>query len=480
MRPKNKRRKQSSEETKTEPKAEAPKPSAGGGSTREVKVPDIGDFDEVDVIEVLVKAGDTVEKEDSLITLESDKATMEVPAPFAGTVKEVKVGVGDKVSEGTLIAMLETAEGASEAAPESEGETAAPTPQKGGNGEAPLGRRPDEPVQLHHTQHPAHYLEADQAPVEPARIDSDAHRRAHASPAVRKFARELGVDLSQVRGSGPKNRILKEDVQGYVKGAMQRLGQPGGVEPAAAGAGIPPVPAVDFSKFGEVEEVALSRIKKLSGANLHRSWLNVPHVTQFDKADITELEAFRKAQKEEGERRGVKLTPLAFLVKAAVAGLQQFPEFNSSLNPAGDALIMKKYFHIGVAVDTPDGLLVPVIKDADKLSLFGIAEELQRLSQKARDKKLSPGEMQGACFSISSLGGIGGTAFTPVVNAPEVAILGVSKSSMEPVWNGKEFAPRLMLPLSLSYDHRVVDGALAARFTTYLSGVLGDIRRLLL
>ncbi|MCC5809768.1 MAG: dihydrolipoyllysine-residue acetyltransferase [Ectothiorhodospiraceae bacterium] len=451
-------------------------------ATKTVTVPDIGDFDEVDVIEVLVSEGDSVEAEQSLITLESDKATMEVPAPESGTVKSVKIKVGDKVKEGSVIMELEPASGESkqeepkdekkEDKPEQEQETQTRQEPKQ---EAPKNDSPP-PA----TDHPAHQVEADQAPVAHSEIDSSIFRKAHASPAVRRFARELGVDLSKLKGSGRRGRILKEDVQDFVKGVMHTGGA---AAPAGAkgGMGIPPIPAVDFSKFGEIEEQPMSRIKKISGPHLHRSWLNVPHVTQFDEADITELEAFRKAEKDTAEKQhGVKLTPLAFLVKACAGALKAMPELNSSLKPTGDALIIKKYINIGVAVDTPNGLVVPVIKDADRKGVYQIAADLAELSGKARDGKLGPSDMQGGTFSISSLGGIGGTAFTPIVNAPEVAILGVSRSEMKPKWNGKDFEPRLMLPLSLSYDHRVIDGAAAARFTTYLSGLLGDLRRLIL
>ncbi|MCP1673319.1 pyruvate dehydrogenase E2 component (dihydrolipoamide acetyltransferase) [Natronocella acetinitrilica] len=459
------------DEAPAEQPAPAAAPSAsGGGGTQEVTVPDIGDFDEVDVIEVLVSAGDSVEAEQSLITLESDKATMEVPAPAAGTVKDVKIKVGDKVSEGSVILTLEAAGGAAPAASQEAPAKAEQTTEK-------PTEKPAEPAR---TQHHVHQVEADAAPVPAASIDSKGHKLAHASPSVRRYARELGVDLSRLQGSGRKGRILKEDVQAFVKGVMKQGGGAAAGAPATGGAGIPPIPPQDFSKFGEVEEQPMSRIKKISGPHLHRSWLNVPHVTQFDEADITELEAFRKAEKAAAEQEGVKLTPLAFLVKASARALRKFPDLNSSLNPAGDALIIKHYINVGVAVDTPNGLVVPVIKDADKKGIYEIAADLGVISKKARDGKLGPGDMQGGTFSISSLGGIGGTAFTPIVNAPEVAILGVSKSEMKPVWNGKEFVPRLMLPLSLSYDHRAIDGAAGARFTTYLCGLLSDLRRLVL
>lgn len=453
---------------------------ASGGGVQDIPVPDIGDFDEVDVIEVLVKAGDSVQVEDPLITLETDKASMEVPSPHEGTIKEVLTQVGGKVSEGTIIARIETggsgggqaAQAPASAAAASESEPkSAPTP-------ATSGRQPDEPDA-------GMSLQMDHEPIQQG-IDPERQKLAHASPSIRRFARELGVDLSKVTGSGPKGRILKEDVQAFVKRAMeagageQAAAPASGAAPAAGGSGIPPIPPQDFSKFGEIEEKPLSRIKQKSGPHLHRSWVNLPHVTQFDQADITEMENFRQAQKDAAAQDGVKLTPLAFMVKAAAAALEQFPDFNSSLNANGDALIIKKYINIGVAVDTPNGLVVPVLKDPDQKGIYDIARDLAEISTKARDGKLGAADMQGGTFSISSLGGLGGTAFTPIVNAPEVAILGVSKSSTQPVWNGKEFVPRLMLPLSLSYDHRVIDGAAAARFTSYLGGVLSDLRRLVL
>ncbi len=453
----------------------------------ELKVPDIGDFRDVPIIEVLVKPGDRVEQEQSLVTLESDKATMEVPSTHAGVIKELRVKIGDKVSEGTVIALLEPAgaqppdtapqqkkvEPVQAGAPRGEEMEQEPRP-----GAAPPAPEPpsaeEEPHPVGSTSALAERVVADLQPFPPMEIDHEAHKKAHASPAVRMFARELGVDLSKVTGSGPRGRILKEDVQAFVKAALQKQAAP------AAGGAIPAMPEVDFAKWGEIETKPLSRIKKISGPHLHRAWLNVPLVTQFDQADITELEAFRVAQKGLAEKKGAKLTLLAFLVKACAAALKEFPEFNSSLAPSGDALILKKYINIGVAVDTPEGLVVPVVKDADRKGILEIAAELGALSQKARDKKLGPNDLQGGTFSISSLGGIGGTAFTPLVNAPEVAILGVSRAEMKPVWDGSQFVPRLMLPLSLSYNHRVIDGAAGARFTTYLAGVLGDIRRLLL
>mgnify|MGYP000751104366 CR=1 FL=1 len=444
---------------------------------KEITVPDIGDFDAVDVIEVLVGPGDTVSAEDSLITLESDKATMEVPAPMDGTVKEMLIQVGDKVSEGTPVARVEVADGAADDASAGEPATA--------DAEAePASDAPDDQPEAAPAEPEAPAAAATPAPAAEAEkpLDAATQRLAHAGPSVRRFARELGVPLDQVNGTGLKGRITREDVQAFVKSVMEggATTTSAGAAPATGGAGIPPIPEVDFSKFGEIEEVELPRIKRLSGPHLHRSWLNVPHVTQFEDADITELEAFRKAEKAAAEQAGVKLTPLAFLVKASARALAEFPDFNSSLRSDGGALIRKHYINVGVAVDTPQGLVVPVIRDADRKGVHAIAADLGELSGKARDGKLGPADMQGGTFSISSLGGIGGTAFTPIVNAPEVAILGVSKSSMKPVWNGSEFVPRLMLPLSLSYDHRVIDGAAAARFTTYLAGVLGDLRRLIL
>ena len=425
----------------------------------EVKVPDIGDFKNIPVIEILVKPGDIVRAEDPLVTLESDKATMEVPSPAAGTVREIRIKVGDKVSEGALVLMLEAsgdAPAVSKAAPAPA--VAAPQPVK-----APSA--------------PAAKPAPAAAPVA-ASVDEAAFGKAHASPSVRRIARELGVDLSRVKGSGPKDRVVKEDVQAYVKTELAR--PRGGEGGGGLGFNLPPMQPVDFSKFGPVTTQPLSRIKKLSGGFLHRNWVSIPHVTQHDEADITELEAFRKTQSEEAKKSGIKFTMLGFLMKAAVVALKQFPEFNASLSPDGESLVLKDYFHIGVAVDTPAGLVVPVIRDVDKKGLLEIARELGDLSVRMRNGKISPADLQGGCFSISSLGGIGGTFFTPIINAPEVAILGVGKAVMKPVWNGKEFVPRLMLPLSLSYDHRVIDGALGARFSTYLTTVLSDIRRLVL
>jgi pyruvate dehydrogenase E2 component (dihydrolipoamide acetyltransferase) len=438
---------------------------------KDVLVPDIGDFKDVEVIEILVKPGDSVVKEQSLVSLESDKATMEIPAPEAGVVKELKVKVGDKVSEGSLLLKME-AGGATLATVEKAAETKERAVE---TKPAPKKDVPQVPSVVTHV-----------APVPPEPKDA-VTSVPHASPSIRKFARELGVDLGRVQGSGPKGRIVKEDVHSFVKGAL--AGKPSlGAAPAAKSGGLDvlPWPDVDFGKFGPVELKPRSRIKKLSAANLHRNWVMIPHVTQFDEADITELEAFRKSNTAETEKQGFKLTMLAFLIKASVTALRQFPDFNASLDKTGENLVLKKYFHIGVAVDTPEGLMVPVVRDADRKGVFDLARELAEISRLARDKKLKAGDMQGGTFSISSLGGIGGTAFTPIINAPEVAILGVSRSVFRPVYSGKDekgkdiFNARLMLPLSLSYDHRVIDGALAARFTAYLANVLSDIRRTLL
>ncbi|HUP96932.1 MAG TPA: dihydrolipoyllysine-residue acetyltransferase [Usitatibacter sp.] len=441
----------------------------------EVKVPDIGDFKDVPVIELLVKPGDAVKKDDSLVTLESDKATMEVPAPQSGTVKEVRVKVGDRVGQGSLILTMEGAGEAKAAAP------AAPAAK----GAPPAPPRPaPAAVQAAAPAPPAPSAPAAAAPS-PASAplpgaSTGEGTPAHASPGVRRFARELGVDLSRVKGSGPKARILKEDIQAFVKGALAS-GPGSGTAGAGSGGsgvaslGLPAWPKVDFAKFGPVEAKPLSRIQKISGPALARNWLMIPHVTQFDEADITDLEAFRAKVNEENAKAGIKVTPLAFLIKAVVAALKKYPTLNSSLD--GDNLVLKHYWNIGFAADTPNGLVVPVIKGADQKGVIEIAKESSELAAKAREGKLGPADMQGGTFSISSLGGIGGTAFTPIVNAPEVAILGVSKAGMKPVWNGKEFAPRLMMPLSLSYDHRVVDGALGARFTAYLAQLIGDMRR---
>jgi len=464
----------------------APAAAAATGVV-EARVPDIGDYSDVPVIEVLVAVGDTVKKDQGLVTLESDKATMEVPASVAGVVKELKVKVGDSLSEGKVVALIEVA-GSDADAPSA----VAPSAETGGGVEpVPASSAPDKLAQREIAQVQATAPAKATAPSAtqsspPVEFNADSvlpQKVPYASPAVRVFARELGVDLFQVSGSEQGGRITKDDVQRYVKAALS------GAAPAAAGAAaatggsglnLLPWPKVDFAKFGEVEVKPLSRIKKISGANLARNWAMIPHVTQFEQADITELEALRVALNKENEKAGIKLTMLAFLLKASAAALKQFPDFNASLDAAGENLTLKKYFHIGFAADTPNGLVVPVIRDVDKKGVVELARESGELAKKARDGKLGPAEMSGGCFSISSLGGIGGTAFTPIVNAPEVAILGVSKSSIQPVWNGKEFAPKLMLPLSLSYDHRVIDGAAAARFTTYLSQVLADMRRVLL
>ncbi|WP_440976349.1 dihydrolipoyllysine-residue acetyltransferase [Pseudoxanthomonas winnipegensis] len=476
---------------------------------QEARVPDIGDYSDVPVIEVLVSVGDTVQKDQGLITLESDKATLEVPAAFGGVVKELKVKVGDTLSEGAVVALIEPAgEGdapKAEAKP-AEAPKAAPSPAKPAEPDAPVepvdtaGTTPDKLTQREIAQAQsrtasgatAGQAEPPSPPTSTPPVSFDASRVMpdkvpHASPAVRLFARELGVDLNQVKGSARKGRITREDVQGFVKQALSGAGAGApAAAPVAAGGGnglsLLPWPKVDFAKFGETEVKPLSRIQKISGANLARNWAMIPHVTQFDSADITDLEDLRVTLNKEAEKSksGVKLTMLAFLIKASAALLKKYPTFNASLDATGENLTLKKYFHIGFAADTPNGLVVPVIRDVDKKGVNDIATETGELAKKAREGKLGPADMTGGCFSISSLGGIGGTAFTPIVNAPEVAILGVSKSAIQPVWDGKAFQPRLMLPLSLSYDHRVIDGALAARFTADLAKVLGDMRRVLL
>jgi pyruvate dehydrogenase E2 component (dihydrolipoamide acetyltransferase) len=433
-------------------------PAAAGGPV-DVAVPDIGDFKDVAVIEVLVKPGDTIQVEQSLITVESDKASMEIPSSHAGVVKELKVKVGDKVSQGSVVAVVEASSGA-KAAPSPQ-----PSPAGAGEGAKVAPAAAAAPMAAHEPKAPSGAL-------------------PHASPSVRRFARELGVPLDEVKGSGPKGRITQADVQGFVKGVMSGQAQTkAGAAKAPAGggaglAGLLPWPQVDFAKFGPVERRDLSRIKKISAANLHRNWVMIPHVTNHEDADITDLEAFRVVLNKENEKSGAKVTMLAFLIKACVAALKKFPEFNASLD--GDALVLKQYFHIGFAADTPNGLVVPVIKDADKKGVMQISQEMGELAKKARDGKLGPADMSGGCFSISSLGGIGGRYFTPIINAPEVSILGVCKSSTEPRWDGKQFVPRLILPLSLSWDHRVIDGAAAARFNTYLANVLADFRRVML
>jgi pyruvate dehydrogenase E2 component (dihydrolipoamide acetyltransferase) len=470
-------------------------------NTIEVRVPNIGDFKDVGVIEVFVKPGDQVKFDESLLALESDKATMDVPSPAAGTVKEVKLEVGDRASEGTLILLLDAAEareaakpGAAASSPESgeqlaaaparEAPPAAPSPARLTPGLGPSVQprgggaavSPPPPPAVPLAQGP---VDTATALAQPAPSDAAGGRKvAHASPSVRKVARELGVDPLRVQGTGPKGRILLEDVRRFVKQVMSAPAPVSTAAGAFAGGGaleLLPWPRVDFARFGTIETRPLSRIKKISGANLSRNWVMIPHVTQFEEADITEIEAFRVRLNEENGKAGVKVTLLAFLVKACVAALKRFPELNASLD--GESLVLKRYFHIGFAADTPNGLVVPVIKDADRKGVLEIAKELSELAAKAREGKLGPAEMQGGCFSISSLGGIGGTAFTPIINAPEVAVLGVSRSATKPVWDGAKFTPRLLLPLSLSYDHRVIDGATAARFTTYLSQLLGDLRR---
>ena len=451
----------------------------------DVFVPDIGDFAEVAVIELLVKPGDTVAAEQSLITVESDKASMEIPSSHAGTVLELKVKIGDKVSKGSLVAILQAAAAAGVATPSPQ-----PSPASGRGSEPAVGVAPS-PAGAGEGRGEGGARTSPTAALPPHEPTAPQSNLPHASPSIRRFARELGVPLAEVKGSGPKGRITQDDVQGFVKGVMagavQTAAQKASAPAASAGGGeafpgLLPWPKVDFAKFGPIERKDLSRIKKISGANLHRNWVVIPHVTNHDDADITELEAFRvqtnKENEKPGEKSGVKVTMLAFMIKAAVAALKKFPEFNSSLD--GDTLVLKNYFHIGFAADTPNGLVVPVIKDADKKGIFQISTEMGELAKKARDGKLGPADMSGGCFSISSLGGIGGKYFTPIINAPEVAIMGVCKSTIEPKWDGKAFQPRLMLPLSLSWDHRVIDGAAAARFNVYFASLLADFRRIVL
>ena len=443
------------------PAAEASAPAAD--EEIEVTVPDIGDASDVDVIEVLVSEGDTVAIEDGLITLETDKATMDVPSPKAGVVTKLLVNTGDKVSKGSKVCILKVQGAAKPAAPAPQPAASAPAPAA----KAPEPGKPKPPPVPHH----------------PSAGNKPKTGKVHASPSVRRLAREFGVDLAEVSGSGPKNRILKEDIQSYVKYELSRpKATPGAVASGNGGLQVLAQPKVDFSKFGEIEEKPLTRIQKISGPNLHRNWVTIPHVTQFEEADITDLEAFRKEQNAIAEKRklGVKITPLVFMMKAAADALRAYPIFNTSLGESGETLIQKKYIHIGIAVDTPGGLVVPVVRDVDKKGIYELSEELMEISKKARDGKLKAADMQGSCFTISSLGGIGGTGFTPIVNAPDVAILGVSKSDIKPKWNGKEFEPRLTVPLSLSYDHRVIDGAVAARFAVHLKNVLEDLRQLIL
>lgn len=475
--------------------------------TIEIKVPDIGDFSDVPVIEVLVKEGDRVQAEDGLVTLESDKATMEVPAPATGTIRELRLKLDDKVSQGDVVAILEVEEAGAEPGPEPESDAApdeetAGEPAEGKNGAAEEAK--DQPLETGEDRaseqtasedadgsgrgqaeaESGHSAEDDESPggerlsgaaaVDPSNVP-------YASPAVRKFARELGVDLGRVEGSGDRGRILREDVFGFVKSVMSG-GGPVAAAPAVGGLRLdfPERPEIDFSRYGETERQALTRIQKLSAGHLHRNWVGIPHVTQHDEADITDMEAFRQANADEAQAQGFKLTPLVFLIKAMVASLKKYPRFNASLDADGETLVLKKYYNIGIAVDTPDGLMVPVLRNCERKGIMELAAELAEVSARARDKKLSPRDIQGGCISISSLGGIGGTAFTPIINAPEVAVLGVSRSRMQPVWDGSEFKPRLMLPLSLSYDHRVIDGAAAARFTRFLASRLEDLRRLTL
>lgn len=444
-----------------------------------ITLPDVGDFKDIEVIEILVAVGDEVEAEQSIVVLESDKATMEIPSPFAGTIDAITIKVGDRLNEGDEIASLSAAQPVANAEPSPDTEK-----QKDETPAVPAGEPPSETPVAKSAEPAASRGEA--TPGKTLRphpgaggseMSSAGGGMVHASPSIRRYARELGVDLQQVIGSGPKGRVAKSDVKAFIKTTMS------GAVTGAAGSGglnIGSMPEIDHSRFGEIETVALSRIKKISGAHLHRSWVSVPHVTQFDEADITELEVFRKSLAKDAEKKGVRITPLIFLMKAVVTAMQEYPNFNSSLDASGENLIMKKYFNVGIAVDTPNGLVVPVVRDVDRKGLFELAAELGELSVRARDGKLSPTDMQGGCFTISSLGGIGGTNFTPIVNAPEVAILGVSRSKMQPVFIDGEFKPRLMLPLGLSYDHRVIDGAQAARFTSFLSQVISDIRRVLL
>lgn len=447
------------------PPAAAPAPAAAD-AVQDIHVPDIGSSGKARIIELMVKVGDSIEADQSLITLESDKASMEIPSPAAGVVESISVKVEDEVGTGDLILKLKVAGAAPAAAP---AQAAAPAPAKA---DAPASAPAAAPAAA-----PAPKAEA--APA-PAAAPAQSGAKVHAGPAVRQLAREFGVELNAVTATGPHGRVLKEDVQAYVKSIMTKSKDAPTAGGATGGSGIPPIPEVDFSRFGEIEEVPMTRLMQLGATGLHRSWLNIPHVTQFDQADITDLEAFRVAQKAVAEKAGVKLTVLPLLLKSIAHLLKELPDFNSSLAPSGKAVIRKKYFHIGFAVDTPDGLLVPVIKNVDQKSLLQLAAEAAELAEKARSKKLSANDMQGACFTISSLGHIGGTGFTPIVNAPEVAILGVSKATTQPVWDGKAFQPRLMLPLSLSYDHRVINGAAAARFTKRLSELLADIRTILL
>ena len=439
---------------------------------KQILLPDIGNYSDVPVIEVLVNVGDSIQVDDSIITLESDKATMEIPSPYSGKLTKILVKEGDKVNQGDVIAEIEVAEdAAAELVPKDEHKEEAPAAAKTGEPRANDTNKSNEP----RTETKPEPIKAAGAPTTAPVNAQPAGSRFHASPSVRAFARKLGADLSKITGTGPKGRITREDVEAYIKSVMQ-----GSTTAAGSGTGIPPIPSIDFSQFGEIEEQELSRIKKISGKHLTSCWLNIPHVTQFDEADITELEDFRQSLKARAEKEGIKLTPLVFIMKAVAKVLTEYPQFNASLNQSADKLILKKYINIGIAVDTPNGLLVPVFKDVDKKGIFELSRELMETSKRAREGKLGPADLSGGSFSISSLGGIGGTQFTPIVNAPEVAILGVSKAKMAPIWNGKEFVPRLMLPLALSYDHRVIDGAEGVRFITALSAILSDIRQLVL
>ncbi len=436
----------------------------------EIKVPDIGDFSDVPVIEILVSAGDLVKVEDSLITLESDKATMEVPSPAEGVIRELKVKLDDTVSEGDIVAVIEVSDAAKDGAGSAEEPAAAEPPAS----KAPPADEPGQaPSEARAAQEPPAQPETGVAALDPSKVP-------YASPAIRRFARELGVDLTRVAGSASKGRIVREDVSAFVKSVMSGAADSTVASPGGLRFDFPELLEVDYSRYGEVEKQPLSRIRKLSAGHLHRNWIGIPHVTQHDEADIMDMEAFRKANEDDALAQGFKLTPLVFLIKATVAALKKFPRFNASLDRDGETLVLKKYFNIGVAVDTPDGLVVPVIRNCERKGIMELASELAEISGRARDKKLKPKDIQGGCISISSLGGIGGTGFTPIINAPEVAILGVSRSHMVPVWDGESFHPRLMLPLSLSYDHRVIDGADAARFTRYLASRLEDLRRLTL
>jgi pyruvate dehydrogenase E2 component (dihydrolipoamide acetyltransferase) len=449
-----------------------------------ITLPDVGDFQDIEIIEILVSVGDEVEPEQSIVVLESDKATMEIPSPYAGIIESIVVSVGDRLNEGDQIATIS----ASDAASQADESKPATIPVENETPSVESAPAIEAPAEARATATPEVDVSKSKSDVMPGKTmrphpgigatqpASSGNKMIHASPSIRRYARELGVNLEQVIASGAKGRIVKADVKAFVKSAMSG----GGAGAVGTGISVSSLPEVDHSKFGEIETVALSRIQKISGAHLHRSWVTVPHVTQFDDADITELEAFRKSLAKEAEKKAVRLTPLIFLMKAVVSALREFPNFNASLDANGENLILKKYFHIGIAVDTPKGLVVPVVRDVDQKGLFDLAAELGEISVRARDGKLSPTDMQGGCFTISSLGGIGGTYFTPIVNAPEVAILGVSRSKMQPVYIDGEFVPRLILPLGLSYDHRVIDGAQAARFTNFLSQVISDIRRVLL